>query len=231
MNVLRTSSTMGEEPNVISDGILLTGSDRTSISPTGMAVANPKCSYAVVDNFWTQSTSVSRCGTQTGIAPWFTADDSAGLLSCLSIRTVSEMARQNDTDFLTMDDEVTVLHETADGESRTLSNASTCSDVLVGSRPPAKRIRVVRDKATVLMRLDKPTPTDSSPQTWTQRVHLGEVGRQRLKSLLSATVKYDTTVRERIAKIGKVKLASIPQLLQMAEVCGLWDEVVKISQS
>ena len=63
------------------------------------------------------------------------------------------------------------------------------------------------------------------------RLHLGEAGRSKLKSLISLATKDNSTLRDRVAVIGKVKLASIPQLLQMAHLCGLWDEAIAISQS
>jgi hypothetical protein len=49
--------------------------------------------------------------------------------------------------------------------------------------------------------------------------------------MLSAAIRNNEILRERISRIGKVKLASIPQQLQMAHVCGLWSEVMKIGQA
>lgn len=54
-------------------------------------------------------------------------------------------------------------------------------------------------------------------------LRLGDDGRSRLKSALSEQVKHDADIRAQIEAIGKIRLASIQQLMQMARVSGLWD--------
>jgi hypothetical protein len=60
------------------------------------------------------------------------------------------------------------------------------------------------------------------------RLHLGETGRMKLKSRISMLIKDDQELRSKVLAISKVKLASIGQLLQMAFICGIWDEAVRI---
>eukprot|EP00916_Digyalum_oweni_P006078 GHVL01010468.1.p1 GENE.GHVL01010468.1~~GHVL01010468.1.p1 ORF type:complete len:667 (+),score=73.16 GHVL01010468.1:68-2068(+) len=63
------------------------------------------------------------------------------------------------------------------------------------------------------------------------RIPLGEQGRAKLKSRISDVIRADPDLRVRISTIGKVKSASIPQLLKMAKMCGVWEFAVDISQN
>ena len=71
-------------------------------------------------------------------------------------------------------------------------------------------------------------PSDTVPGDL-PRLHLGETGRSKLKSMISNMIKDDEELRTQVLAISKVKLASIGQLLQMAYICGLWEEAVRIS--
>ena len=52
---------------------------------------------------------------------------------------------------------------------------------------------------------------------------VGEEGRARLKSALSDAVRSDAEALYRVQAIGKIRLASMLQLMQMAKVAGLWE--------
>ena len=53
-------------------------------------------------------------------------------------------------------------------------------------------------------------------------LRFGEEGRAKLKSALSDAVRRDADVRARVDEIGKIRLASMQQLMRMAKVAGLW---------
>jgi hypothetical protein len=61
-------------------------------------------------------------------------------------------------------------------------------------------------------------------------VKLGDDGRSKLKSALSERVREDMQVRRRVESIGKIRLASMQQLLAMAKEAGLWEFVVRLSE-
>ena len=53
-------------------------------------------------------------------------------------------------------------------------------------------------------------------------LRFGEEGRAKLKSALSDLVRRDPEIKERVEAIGKIRLASMHQLMRMAKVAGLW---------
>jgi hypothetical protein len=59
---------------------------------------------------------------------------------------------------------------------------------------------------------------------------LGDEGRAKLKSALSEQAKADNDIRLRIDAIGKIRLASVHQLMQMARVSGLWEYAQSLAQ-
>jgi hypothetical protein len=132
---------------------------------------------------------------------------------------VSTQARENSLEELSLDSELDEVVEDPRDFVRSLSEVSTASERVMSAPPPAKKVRLVSAPASMSLSSDEP------------RLHLGECGRSKLKSMISNATKSNPELRERVAEIGKVKLASIPQLLMMARVCGFWDEVVQISES
>lgn len=59
---------------------------------------------------------------------------------------------------------------------------------------------------------------------------LGDEGRAKLKSALSEQARTDPLIKDRIETIGKIRLASVQQLMQMARVSGLWDYAQSLAQ-
>lgn len=125
--------------------------------------------------------------------------------------------------------------------SRTSSSASFMDDDASPVSRSAKAVRVSRTKAAYL-----PTPAEES-LAWVNvaknyelphrraykpsdhefndvpMLKFGEEGRARLKSALSDAVRADAEVRNRVEAIGKIRLASMQQLMRMAKVAGLWE--------
>uniref|UniRef100_A0A0G4HZC3 Uncharacterized protein n=1 Tax=Chromera velia CCMP2878 TaxID=1169474 RepID=A0A0G4HZC3_9ALVE len=61
------------------------------------------------------------------------------------------------------------------------------------------------------------------------KLPLGETGRCQLKTLIGERMKNDAEIRLQVQAIAKLKCATIPQLLLMANICGLWEIAVTIS--
>jgi hypothetical protein len=179
-------------------------------------------SYVSVDDFWSGTALASRTVSvlMRQNEEEVSEEDS---IKYPVTRTVSDLARDNITADLSLDDEESVLY--IPDQRRTFSQASTASE----DERPVKKIKILSPKP-VSDKMHKPM-SKSILCGELPRVQLGEHGRQRLKSLLSSAVKYDAAKRDLVYAIGKVKLASIPQLLQMARVCGLWDEVMKVANT
>jgi len=59
---------------------------------------------------------------------------------------------------------------------------------------------------------------------------LGDDGRAKLKSALSEQVRVDPRLKSEVDAIGKIRLASMQQLLQMAKICGLWDYALMLAK-
>jgi len=59
---------------------------------------------------------------------------------------------------------------------------------------------------------------------------LGDDGRAKLKSALSEQVREDSRMKAQVDEIGKIRLASMQQLLQMAKICGLWDYALMLAK-
>jgi hypothetical protein len=59
---------------------------------------------------------------------------------------------------------------------------------------------------------------------------LGDEGRAKLKSALSEQARTDPHIKDSIEAIGKIRLASVQQLMQMARVSGLWDYAQSLAQ-
>lgn len=59
---------------------------------------------------------------------------------------------------------------------------------------------------------------------------VGEEGRARLKSALSDAVRSDAEALYRVEAIGKIRLASMLQLMQMAKVAGLWEYAEELAK-
>lgn len=55
------------------------------------------------------------------------------------------------------------------------------------------------------------------------RIILGDKGRAKLKSLISQRVRADSNARLIVQKIGKIRVAPVYQLLEMAKAIGMWD--------
>lgn len=223
-NVLRTvtytTDMYGYSSYQISAGVDTEGSYDDSSKTTYYPLGQP--AYVSVDDFWGGTALASR----TVSLLMRQSDDKApvddSVIEYPVTRTVSDLARDNITEDLSLDDEESILY--APEQKRTYSQASTASE----DERPVKKIRIFAKPVT--QRTSNPEPKSVFSEE-PARVQLGEHGRQRLKSLLSSAVKYDAAKRDLVYAIGKVKLASIPQLLQMARVCGLWDEVMNIANT
>ncbi len=182
-------------------------------------------SYVVVDNFWFRSLAGTRTSSLVSNGAPEVSGGNIDFLRYPAARTVSEQARENDTNDLILDDSDPSLY-TPDSH-RTVSESTTASENERNRGGSLKRVRIMSSLRPVSEKLSEPSyMPDSMP-----KLHLGETGRQKLKSMISQALKYDEELRIKVSRIGKVKLASIPQLLAMAKVCGLWDEVLRIAAS
>lgn len=90
------------------------------------------------------------------------------------------------------------------------------------SRRPMPRPTVHHDdkKSFVPVQFDDDTPV----------LKLGDEGRAKLKSALSEQARTDPDIKARIESIGKIRLASVQQLMQMARISGLWDYAQSLAQ-
>jgi hypothetical protein len=100
-------------------------------------------------------------------------------------------------------------------------DASPVSRSSKASKTEANQIVVTRK------RIPAPTQliTDEVPI-----LKLGDDGRAKLKSALSELSKSDEEVHARIEAIGKIRLASMQQLMQMAKVSGLWEYALTLAR-
>lgn len=136
-------------------------------------------------------------------------------------RTVSAQARDYSFEDL-IPDEIQISDsgfgtDWSFGYSRALSDTSTASEL-------PKRQKVSDDVPANEF-------TRTRPNVDVPKLHLGENGRSKLKSLISGALKRNIELKRLVASVGKVKLASVSQLLEMAFLCGLGDEVIRISES
>ena len=65
----------------------------------------------------------------------------------------------------------------------------------------------------------------SYPEEQLPGMKLGDEGRAKLKSALSDAVRRDPDMKARVESIGKIRLASVQQLVRMAKECNLWEYV------
>jgi hypothetical protein len=82
----------------------------------------------------------------------------------------------------------------------------------------------------VVSRKRIPDPTHHDSPDDIRILKLGDEGRARLKSALSDIAKNDQAIRSKIEAIGKIRLASMQQLMQMAKVSGLWDYALALAR-
>jgi len=140
-------------------------------------------------------------------------------------RTVSRMARDESDNYSTTcgDDFVIDIDSPVVYETHQASVAITTEP----KESLAKRARISCKRASSVAPAQLPmgVPKDLP------KLHLGETGRCKLKSMISNLIKDDEELRSQVLIISKIKLASISQLLQMAYVCNIWDEVVRIAQN
>jgi hypothetical protein len=115
---------------------------------------------------------------------------------------------------------------------------SESADASPVSRPSAKYTRV-EPSQLVVARKPMPNPTfHEERKSFEPTMSIGEIpilklgdeGRAKLKSALSEQAKADNDIRLRIDAIGKIRLASVHQLMQMARVSGLWEYAQSLAQ-
>ena len=61
------------------------------------------------------------------------------------------------------------------------------------------------------------------------KIKLGDIRRKQLKTAISDVCKNSLELRDKVLAIGKIKEASIADLFQMAEVCGLIDYALQLA--
>ena len=146
-------------------------------------------------------------------------------------RTVSKMAREHE-DFDLSDNYSTACDDDSlDSPVVQYAVDPISSNVVITTAPVDESQREIK-KARRIPTLSKRTsrvPSVSVPGDL-PKLHLGETGRSKLKSMISNMIKEDEELRAQVLAISKVKLASIGQLLQMAYVCGLWEDAVRIGE-
>ena len=147
-------------------------------------------------------------------------------------RTVSKMAREHE-DFDLSDNYSTACDDDClDSPVVQYAVDPISSNVVITTAPVDESQREIK-KARRIPSLSKRTsvrvPSVSVPGDL-PKLHLGETGRSKLKSMISNMIKEDEELRAQVLAISNVKLASIGQLLQMAYVCGLWEDAVRIGE-
>lgn len=178
------------------------------------------------DNFWAQplaSRTVSVKSTSSGFEKGSSYTPLDNFVFYGVGRTVSRQARENSIEELTLDSDLSDSEDsfpviTPIGRIASTQSTADSSGESERGAPSPKKVKINRKRVNI-------------PEPNLPKLHLGEVGRKKLKSLISSAIKEDECLRDKVRAIGKVKLASIPQLLQMAQVCGLWDEAVLISDN
>lgn len=143
-------------------------------------------------------------------------------------RTVSKMAREHD-DFDLSDNYSTACDDDFSPVVNYTVDSSSSNVVITTVEESEREIKKVRRIPTLSKRTIQQVPSVSVPGDL-PKLHLGEMGRSKLKSMISNVIKDDEDLRTQVLAISKVKLASIGQLLQMAFVCGLWEETVRIAE-
>ncbi|PFH34984.1 hypothetical protein BESB_058710 [Besnoitia besnoiti] len=64
-------------------------------------------------------------------------------------------------------------------------------------------------------------------ETW--KIHLGETGRTTLKKEISERTQADATLKRRVLCIAKLKMATLEELVQIAEITGLLERTLQIA--
>lgn len=100
-------------------------------------------------------------------------------------------------------------------------------DSLSGTPAEMQLDEVVLEPVREMRRLPEKKATPSTEISL--NLKLGDDGRSRLKSALSEKVRQDTYIRHRVEAIGKIRLASMQQLLVMAQEAGLWEYALKLA--
>ena len=202
--------------------------DRMNLFPTGDSIGN-----TVQFPLRTISTLSAADANQREAPLMYSMFDTPALFSVK--RTVSKMAREND-DFDLSDNYSTacdddfmdspVFQYTLDPASSNVVITTSTESLTQGEMKKARR-NLSSSKRTTINNSSVPSvlvPGDLP------KLHLGESGRAKLKSMISNLIKEDEELRTQVLAISKVKLASIGQLLQMAFICNLWEEAVRISE-
>ena len=207
-NIFRTFTTSSEVSTPVhrSASCLETSvsSDNSANWPTYYPLG--QISYTVVENLWSCIEPGSRFSSLN--FPEGTDFEPRTVMYPV-MRTVSNQARDNVTDDLSLDEMDRDIY--SPGYVRCLSEVSTASDESPRIHTPVRKILVV------------PTEKKMHVQKKT-RVQLGEFGRQRLKSIISAMTKMDYELKRKVFSIGRIKFASTSQLMEMAKICGIYDE-------
>ncbi len=126
------------------------------------------------------------------------------------MRTVSNQARDNFSEDLSLEEMDQKVY--TPGDVRCFSEVSTASDEGQSIYTPVRKIVVV--------------PTEKKAHYIKKKtsVQLGEFGRQTLKSIISAMTKMDYELKRKVFSIGRIKFASTSELMEMAKICGIYDE-------
>ena len=104
------------------------------------------------------------------------------------------------------------------------TNGSTRNEV-------PRKVVISRDQQRrVAMESDDEFNFNSSDVSSVPILKLGDDGRAKLKSALSEQVRVDPRLKIEVDAIGKIRLASMQQLLQMAKICGLWDYALMLAK-
>jgi hypothetical protein len=98
---------------------------------------------------------------------------------------------------------------------------------------PRQQNRQIPRGASRSVTLPRPTRTiaDDDIEDDTPLLKLGDQGRARLKAAISERVRADADCKERVDEIGKIRLASMAQLMRMAKICGLWEYALDLANS
>ena len=125
---------------------------------------------------------------------------------------------------------------------RSIDSASSSTDVSPVSESSGRLVKVARPVVAFVdapvVRVGKGTSRKNAHLERLEELaddpnppilKLGDDGRSRLKSALSDLVRMDPEIQRRVEAIGKIRLASMQQLMRMAKVSGLWGFALDIA--
>ena len=133
-NVLRTATYMGGSSNDSHFDIVAIGEENSVTVPAGMVgMVQTNAPFALVDDFWNRPSNIARVGSCESFAYRVDTDQDCDDIPYPATRTVSDQARENDTEGLTLSDMDPIMYK--DMPMRTIFKALTASEIRQRCQP------------------------------------------------------------------------------------------------